>query len=63
MTVTAPSWWIVLLPGEYAETSEVFGPFRSERAAETVADRWNDAHPQPEDRATVLPVCAPTEMQ
>lgn len=54
MTSTGPAWWVVMLPGEYAETSDLYGPFRSEVAAQRVADRWNAAHPA--ETASVLPI-------
>ena len=56
-----PLWWIVLLAGEYAETSSIYGPFRSEQAAEGVAERWNAEHPS--DPATVMPVEPASQMR
>lgn len=37
-------WWIVILPGEDASMSTPYGPFRSEDAAQAVADKWNRDH-------------------
>lgn len=47
-------WWVVMLPGEYVETSEAYGPYASERRANEVRDAWNRNHP--DDKAIVLPV-------
>lgn len=47
--------WVVMLPGEYAETSELYGCYRSEQKAEAEAKAWNDANPRG-DRACVMPV-------
>jgi hypothetical protein len=53
-------WYVVLLPGEYAETSDLFGPFQSLQRAEEVRDRWNQKHP--DEMASVLPIMPATEM-
>jgi hypothetical protein len=55
------AWWIVILPGEDASTSEPYGPFRSENAAQAVADKWNRAA-RPDDQAIVMPVIPPSEL-
>ncbi len=55
------SWWVVMLPGEYPETSDLFGPFRTEETAKEVAARWNADHP--DDKATVLPISPHKEMR
>lgn len=47
-------WFVVMLPGEYPETSDLFGPYRSEQRAEQVRDAWNKTHP--DDRAHVVPI-------
>ena len=56
-------WYVVMLPGEYAETSELYGPVREEARAVEMADRWNLEHPPQTDsfsdridRAVVLPI-------
>lgn len=49
------TWWIVVLPGEEISLSEMYGPFRSEDAAQAVADKWNrDA--SADDQALVMPI-------
>ena len=47
-------WWVVVLPGE--DFPEIFGPFRSQGIAEHSAEVWNGKHPDPDDRAYVLPL-------
>lgn len=55
------TWWIVMLPGEDASTSEMYGPFRSEDAAQAAADNWNrDAGP--DDQAQVMPILPAREI-
>lgn len=54
------NWWIVMLPGEDASLSEFYGPFRSEGAAQQVADRWNRDHNT--DEAEVKPISPPREI-
>lgn len=49
-------WFVVMLPGEYAETSDMFGPFRSLEAAEKVRDDWNADPRHAEDQSRVMPV-------
>lgn len=56
-------WWIVVLPGEYTETSEAYGPFRSEGKAEAVAEHWNTDHGSAEDRAFVLAILPPNQIR
>jgi hypothetical protein len=55
------TWWIVMLPGEDASTSEMFGPFRSEDAARAVAEKWNRTACA-DDQARVMPVLPAREI-
>ena len=55
MTGRAGAWWVVVLPGEYIETSDLFGLFRSEVGAQAIADMWNRTHDET-DQAFVLPI-------
>lgn len=34
--------WVVILPAEAAEWTEVFGPYRTQHAARLAADEWNN---------------------
>lgn len=52
--------WVVMLPGEYPETSDLFGPFRSEDKAEFVAELWNNEHP--EEKAVAIRLQPVTQM-
>ncbi|WP_157253156.1 hypothetical protein [Nonomuraea typhae] len=55
------NWWIVMLPGEDASLSEMYGPFRSEDTAQAVADKWNrDASPG--DQAQIMPILPAREI-
>jgi hypothetical protein len=55
MELEGITWWTVMLPGEDASTSELYGMFRSEASALDLAEEWNrDA--SPDDRAIVKPV-------
>jgi hypothetical protein len=49
-------WYVVMLPGETADMSELFGPFRIEAQADEACERWNFEHATNGDRATVLPI-------
>lgn len=49
------NWWIVMLPGEDADMSDFYGPFRSEVAAQEAADKWNRNNNN-SDEAQVKPI-------
>lgn len=53
--------WTVMLPGEEASMSELYGMFRSEAAAQAVADKWN-RHASTDDRAQVIPILPAREI-
>lgn len=48
-------WYVVMLPGESVDLSEMYGPFRSEAQADEVCARWN-ADNISSDEATVMPI-------
>lgn len=52
--------WVVILPAEYAERTEVFGPYRTERAAREAADKWNNQSSA--GGALVLPLNPPSSL-
>ncbi len=49
-------WYVVMLPGETPDLSELFGPFRSEEQAEEACDRWNRDNATNGETASVLPI-------
>jgi hypothetical protein len=57
------AWWIVVIPGEYPEGSDAYGPFRSADPADQAADGWNKTHPADDGQAFVLPLNDPKEMK
>lgn len=56
-------WWVVMLPGESADLSELFGPFRSEAQADEACERWNFDHATNGDKASVLPIFSATYLK
>lgn len=63
MTATAPRWFVVMLPGESADLSELYGPFRSEVLANEARDRWNATNGAAGDQAEVLPISAASNLK
>jgi hypothetical protein len=51
-------WFVVMLPhAEYADLSDLFGPYRNETRANEARDAWNAANDTDTDcRAAVLAV-------
>ena len=62
MTQSAIRWYVVMLPGESVEDSELYGPFREEARADEVCERWNSRHATNGDRASVLPILSAAEL-
>jgi hypothetical protein len=56
-------WYVVMLPGEYADTSELYGPFRSEEQADEACARWNRDNATNGDEATVMPIFPATNLR
>lgn len=56
-------WFVVMIPGEDAESSEGFGPFRSLEAAEKVRDDWNFGPNRADEQARVMPIFPASEMR
>lgn len=49
-------WYTVMLPGESADLSELYGVFRTKARADRACEAWNAANATDGDRATVLPI-------
>lgn len=59
MTTRAkPHWFVVVLPGESVDLSELYGPFRNEAQADKMCAAWNTVNATSGNSATVLPIFA-----
>lgn len=58
-----PRWFTVMLPGESADLSELYGLFRSEERAEEACAAWNLANATNGDTATVMPIYPATNLK
>lgn len=56
-------WFVIMLPGESADRSELYGPFRDKALADDVCERWNLAHATNGDKASVMPIMSAGELK